>query len=56
MNESAFEMLSEAFDRLDRECDTQDKALAQMQHEGLLDEEGQTSPQYREPVKDRAWL
>ncbi len=55
MSESDFEMLSEAFDRLDRECDTQDKARAQMRDEGFLDAEGQTSPQYREPVEDRAW-
>ena len=44
MSECGFEMLSEAFDRIDRECDTEDKAQAQMRSEGLLDVEGEAAP------------
>lgn len=55
MSESEFEMLSGAFDRIDRECDTEDKARAQMRDEGFLDAEGQAAPQYREPVEDGLW-
>jgi hypothetical protein len=55
MSEADFKMLSEAFDRLRRECDTPEKAMAQLQSEGLLDAEGRTAPMYRDPIEDVAW-
>lgn len=50
MSEADFKMLEAQFERLRLECDTPQKAVAQLQKEGLLDENGQIPAQYREPV------
>ncbi|MBS1813607.1 MAG: hypothetical protein JSS87_01895 [Acidobacteria bacterium] len=48
MSENDLRMLMEQFDRLRVECDTPEKASAQLQKEGLLDEKGQIATPYRE--------
>lgn len=47
MSEQHFRMLMEQLDRVARECDTPEKAIAQLQSEGLLDENGRTAALYR---------
>ncbi len=46
MSESDLKMLMAEFERLDRECDTPEKAVAQLQKEGLLDANGKLPAEY----------
>jgi hypothetical protein len=46
MSESDLQMLLAEFERIDRECDTPEKATRQLQSEGLLDENGQLPARY----------
>ncbi|HZY62171.1 MAG TPA: hypothetical protein VFE38_06550 [Edaphobacter sp.] len=55
MSEADYEMLTEQFDRLRRECDTPEKATEQLKREGLLDSTGRTAELYRDPIEDAAW-
>lgn len=55
MSEADLKMLIEAFDRLDRECDTPEKARAQLQKEGLLDANGEVPAMYGGPGAETAW-
>ncbi len=49
-------MLIEEFARLRRECNTKEKAIAQLQSEGLLDENGETAAMYRVPAgEEHLW-
>jgi hypothetical protein len=48
MNEEDLKMLAEHFERLLIECDTPEKAIAQLQKEGLLDENGEIAAPYRD--------
>jgi hypothetical protein len=52
MSEVEYRMLAEYFERLDLECDTREKAIAQLQSEGLLDENGQIPAKYRDPAEE----
>ncbi len=52
MSEADLKMLTEYFERLGRECDTREKAIAQLQKEGLLDENGETAALYRVPAEE----
>lgn len=54
MSESDLKMLRDHFERLRQQCDTPEKAVAQLKQEGLLDENGQTAPRYRDPVLESA--
>lgn len=56
MSESDYKMLAEEFAQLRRDCDTPQKAIAQLQSEGLLDENGRTAAPYRNPVRESACL
>jgi hypothetical protein len=55
MSEADFEMLMAEFDRLRRECDTPEKATAQLQKEGLLDANGKLPARYGGEGEDVAW-
>ncbi len=55
MSEADLNLLKAHFDRLRRECDTREKAIAQLQREGLLDENGKTSALYRDIGENTAW-
>jgi hypothetical protein len=46
MSESDLKMLIAEFDRVDLECDTPEKAMRQLQSEGLLDENGELPARY----------
>ena len=46
MSEDDLQMLIAAFERLARECDTPEKATAQLQSEGLLDANGKLPARY----------
>jgi hypothetical protein len=46
MSEDDFKMLMAEFERIDRECDTPEKAMRQLQSEGLLDENGELPARY----------
>jgi hypothetical protein len=48
MSESDFRKLIGQFDRLETECDTPEKATAQLQKEGLVDEAGRTAQPFRD--------
>ena len=48
MSEVDLEFLKKAFDEFDLECDSEEKAVAQMQEEGLLDGNGQFAARYSE--------
>lgn len=52
MSEQDLAMLTAEFERLVRECDTPAKATAQLQREGLLDENGQIPPMYRDDLDE----
>jgi hypothetical protein len=51
MSEQDLKLLTAHFEQLRRDCDTPQKAIAQLQSEGLLDECGQTASLYREAVE-----
>jgi hypothetical protein len=55
MTEADLKMLTDYFDRLRIECNTPEKARAQLQKEGLLDEDGLLPARYGGPGKDPAW-
>lgn len=48
MSEADLKMLIEQLERLRVECDTPQKAIEQLQKEGLLDENGLTAAPYRD--------
>lgn len=52
MSDEDLAMLTAEFERLVRECDTPAKATAQLQREGLLDEDGQLAPMYRDDLDE----
>lgn len=54
MSESDLKMLKAHFEWLRQECNTREKAIAQLQREGLLDENGHTAAAYREPLAGEA--
>jgi len=54
MSDADFQMLVREFERQIRECDTPEKARAQLQSEGLLDADGRTAAKYRVP-EDANW-
>lgn len=56
MSETDFTMLAEQFQQLRRDCDTPQKAVAQLQREGLLDENGHTAAPYRDSLQEVACL
>ncbi len=47
MSEADFQMILAEAERLMRECNTPEKAKAQLQQEGLLDENGEIAALYR---------
>jgi hypothetical protein len=47
MDQRELQMLLDEFDRLERECDTPEKARAQLHREGILDANGNLAPIYR---------
>ncbi len=47
MSEADFKMLVAGFERLRQECDTPEKATAQLLKEGLIDEDGRLAAIYR---------
>jgi hypothetical protein len=56
LTEADLKMLIEEFARLRRECNTKEKAIAQLQSEGLLDENGETAAMYRVPAgEEHLW-
>lgn len=56
MSEADLKMVLEEFERLDRECNTREKAIAQLKKEGLLDENGETAAMYRVPAgEEHLW-
>jgi hypothetical protein len=55
MSESDLKMLKAHFERLRRECNTREKAIAQLQSEGLVDENGQTAALYRDSAEEALW-
>ncbi len=50
MSEADLQMLTAEFERINAFCDTPEKATAQLQSEGLLDQDGQLARLYREAV------
>jgi hypothetical protein len=48
MSESDFKKLMDQFHRLETECNTPEKATAQLQKEGLVDETGRIAPPFRD--------
>ena len=48
MSEEDLKRLEARFERLRIECDTPEKAIAQLQKEGLLDENGEIAAPYRD--------
>ncbi len=54
MSEEDLKMMKEYFAKLRRECNTPEKATAQLQSEGILDENGELAPMYRPPVEGEA--
>ncbi len=55
MTEADLKMLTAEFERIRIECNTPEKAIAQLQSEGLLDEDGELPPRYGGTGKDVAW-
>jgi hypothetical protein len=56
MSEADLKMVLEEFERIRRECDTPEKAIAQLKQEGLLDENGETASMYRVPAgEEHLW-
>jgi hypothetical protein len=55
MSESDLQILIAAVDRLDRECDTPEKATRQLQSEGLLDANGKLPAEYGGEGAETAW-
>ncbi len=56
MSEADLKMVLEEFERIRRECNTKEKAIAQLQSEGLLDENGETAAKYRVPAgEEHLW-
>jgi hypothetical protein len=56
MSEADFQMVMGEIDRLRRECDTPEKVRAQLQREGLLDENGELPEMYRIPAETQVCL
>lgn len=54
MSEADLKMLKDHFEHLRLECDTPEKAAAQLQSEGLLDENGHTAPRYSDATAEFA--
>jgi hypothetical protein len=52
MTYADLKMLTDYFDRLRIECNTPEKATAQLQKEGILDENGDLRARYGGPGKD----
>lgn len=52
MSESDYKMLTEQFAQLRRDCDTREKAISQLQSEGLLDADGHTAAPYRSSAQE----
>jgi hypothetical protein len=48
MSEQHLKLLLAHFEKLQHDCDTPEKAVAQLRSEGLLDETGATAPLYRD--------
>jgi hypothetical protein len=55
MSEADLKMLMAAFERLDRECDTPEKARRQLQSEGLLDANGKLPAEYGGEGAEISW-
>ncbi len=52
MSEHKLKLLAAHFERLRNDCDTREKAEAQLRSEGLLDQSGHTAPLYRDSSQD----
>ncbi len=55
MTQADLKMLKAEFARIRIECNTPEKARAQLQKEGLLDENGELPARYGGPGLDTAW-
>jgi hypothetical protein len=55
MSESDLKMMKAYFEKLRQECNTPEKALAQLQKEGLVDQDGNPAPMYNAPASGAPW-
>jgi hypothetical protein len=55
MSEADLQMLIAEFERQLRECDTPEKAIAQLQKEGLLDANGKLPAEYGGEGAETIW-
>ena len=51
MSEEDLKMITDYIEKLRVECNTPEKAIAQLQSEGLLDENGELPERYRVPAE-----